>query len=244
VSNIHLRFKIVREAFGYSQQTIADMLSIPQQNYARYETGATKKVPYSIVSRFADKLKVDQNWIETGKLNKKTSEAIRTIFSEWKNEAENLKENSGVPQEVFAAIMREQISPSNDLIKKIETLTGISEKWIVWGDVDDKDCSELIELRKKANVDYNKFAEEIGTSVDLLGSITNREVSPSTELIQRAVAYLERKYPGRIKGEKDTIGSVVQLKKEIECLQNERDWLRKQNDDLIQIIKSLKKGSQ
>jgi transcriptional regulator with XRE-family HTH domain len=59
LSKIGLRLKLARELCELTQQQIADKTATPQANYARYESGVTKKVPHSFLHKVAKILCVD-----------------------------------------------------------------------------------------------------------------------------------------------------------------------------------------
>lgn len=152
--DIGSRLKFARELCEYTQQQIADKTGVPQANYARYETGVTKKIPHSFLHKVVNVLYVDFKWLLTGEVKKAHSEALNAIYVLWKERAENLPEKVGVPQEYIDAIRNNEISPSETLIKKIENATGfaldVPEK-----KVENEQCKDNGYL-KKENEDLKK----------------------------------------------------------------------------------------
>jgi transcriptional regulator with XRE-family HTH domain len=86
------------------------------------------------------------------------------------------------------------------------------------------------------------LSEKVGVPQRFLEAIVNSQVSPSGELTKK----IEEATGLRLDVPEKEIVAVQNegsdyFKKEIEQLKQERDWLRKQNEDLLQIIKSFKK---
>ena len=59
------RVREAREAVGYTQVEIADLLGIPQDHYKQYETRSM--MPHELIPRFCLAARVSLDWLMTGR---------------------------------------------------------------------------------------------------------------------------------------------------------------------------------
>jgi transcriptional regulator with XRE-family HTH domain len=112
-----------------------------------------------------------------------------------------------------------------------------SEEWLIKGEVNKPLCKAIGKLIHLNFDNIESLISITHTSKAYLDAVADCEISPSTEVV-RAL-----QDAGLLKGEEatETCVSDSTKDKEITELKKERDWLRKQNEELLQIIKSFNK---
>lgn len=111
------RIKFLRGLLGYSQMQMAKRLNIPQPNYARYETGLTKKIPYSLLSSISTQFGIDIEWLNSGIVDLDRCKSIEDHVRNNVN-MKLLAEKIDVTESFFNAILHNELSPSRSFYEK------------------------------------------------------------------------------------------------------------------------------
>jgi transcriptional regulator with XRE-family HTH domain len=65
-SELAARVKLAREAAGFTQQEVSDVLGVPQTTYHKYEAGRATPMPHHLIHKFCLLTRVSEGWLMSG----------------------------------------------------------------------------------------------------------------------------------------------------------------------------------
>jgi len=219
MNNFCDNIKFVRELLKMSQQNVAKVLDIPQPNFARYETGITKKIPYSILNKLSTQFGIAEDWLDKGEINQNYCYEIQSTIQLNQISVDDLAKKLDVTPAFLNAIIEYQISPSRAFFERVMRAIGVEPQ----GDLKDTVVANVKKLTPPSGIKrMNENAAK--------GTTSQSDSNDYTKMLEYRITELNRKL-------EDFDVAYENLHGENEALKAENERLKSENESLKKTVK-------
>jgi transcriptional regulator with XRE-family HTH domain len=113
MENIPLRLKFLHDSvYGGTQEEMGILVGVSQQQWQRYESGKTAKVPNAFLRKCEELLSVSLSWMIEGTVTPALGKKIKAIREKELKTKGKFAESLGVPEKFIDAVEAGKIEPS------------------------------------------------------------------------------------------------------------------------------------